>query len=274
MEEIDVPHAFRTLPSFGIVLALLAPPSLTSCVVAAVGGAAAGGAYVAGQERGAGTQVSDTTIRTQINDKWLQYNTDMYSQLTLSVVSGRVLITGAVSNPEWKPEAVRLAWQIDGVKEVDDEIQLADKSSLSDAARDDLIILRLRNALLFDGQIRSTNYNIDAVNGVLYVSGYARTQGELDKVTDYARNIPNVKRVVSYVRVRPGAGPNAEDNATQTTAPAGPAPVVQGTPSASPPAAPAAAPATSPAAVPPAPSTAAPATPSGGNAPIQVTPLQ
>ncbi len=267
-----MPDASRTLPSFGIVLALLAAPSLTSCVVAAIGGAAAGGAYVAGQERGAGTQVSDTTIRTEINDKWLRYNTDMYSQLTLSVVSGRVLITGAVSNPEWKPEAVQLAWQVDGVKEVDDEIQVSDKSSLSDSARDDLIIFRLRNALLFDSQIRSTNYNIDAVNGVLYVSGYARTQAELDKVTDYARNIPNVKRVVSYVRVRPGAQ-GSEENATTNAAPAGPAPVVQGTSSGSPPATTTAPAGTSA----PAPATSAPTTtaPSDGSkAPIQVTPLQ
>src|SRR5262249_23426375 len=188
--------------------------------------------------------------RAQINDKWPQDKNDRYSQLPLSVVSGRVLITGAVSNPEWKPEAVRLTWQVDGVKEVDDEIQVSDKSSLSDSARDDLIIFRLRNAILFDSQIRSTNYNIDAVNGVLYISGYARTQGELDKVSNYPRNIPNVKRVVSYVRVRPGSAPNAEDNATTNAAPAGPAPVVQGTSSATPPAAPASAPAAAPTSAP------------------------
>ena len=32
--------------------------------------------------------------------------------------SGEVLIAGQVSNPDWKVEAVRLAWQVDGVKKV------------------------------------------------------------------------------------------------------------------------------------------------------------
>src|SRR5690242_9457458 len=147
MEDLDVAHAFRPAPSLAACLALLGLTALPSCVPVLIGGAAAGGAYVGGQERSVGTQVSDTGIRAQINDLWLRYNADMYSQLSLSVNDGRVLITGAVSNPEWKPEAVRLAWQVDGVKEVDDEIQVSDKSSLSDSARDEWITTRLRSAL-------------------------------------------------------------------------------------------------------------------------------
>ncbi|MBV9523665.1 MAG: BON domain-containing protein [Alphaproteobacteria bacterium] len=202
---------FRPTPTLAACLALLGLTALPSCVPVVVAGAAGSGAYVAGQERGVGTQASDTAIRAQINDLWLKYNTDMYGQLSLAVTDGRVLITGAVSNPEWKVEAVRLAWQANGVKEVDSEIQLSDKSSIADAARDELIATRLRSAMLFDRQVRSINYSIDVVNGVVYLSGSARTQGELDRVTDYGRNIPNVKRVVSYVKVRPGAAASAPD---------------------------------------------------------------
>jgi hypothetical protein len=128
----------------------------------------------------------------------------MNSQLNLSVYQGRVVITGTVSNPEWRVEAVKLAWQVDGVKEVHSDVELGDKSSLADSARDTWISTRLRSAITFDGQIRSLNYSIETVNGTVYVMGSARTQGELDLVTNYARNIPNVKKVVTYVEVRPG----------------------------------------------------------------------
>src|SRR5689334_22409772 len=101
-------------------------------------------------------------------------------------------------------DAVRLAWQAEGVKQVNSEIQVADKSTLADEARDTWITTRLRAAILTDGKVRSLNYSIETVNGVVYLMGSARTQGELDLVTNYARNIPNVKRVVSYVTVRPG----------------------------------------------------------------------
>jgi osmotically-inducible protein OsmY len=178
----------------------------------------------------------------------------MQRQLSLSVYDGRVLITGTVSNPEWKTEAVRLAWAVKDVKEVNSEIELAANAGIGDTARDEMITTRLRSAILFDSQIRSVNYTIDTVNGSVYLSGSARSQGELDKVTNYARNIPNVKRVVSYVRIRPGEPSPPSD--------AAPAPV------------PAAAP-TAPNAPPAAPESS-PTTPTNPNAPsaIEVQPLQ
>jgi osmotically-inducible protein OsmY len=244
--------------------ALLALASLTSCVVAAVGGAAATGGYVAGQEKGPGAIATDERIRVEINKKWFDYSSDMSGQLTLAVNNGEVLIAGAVSNPDWKVEAVRLAWQVDGVKKVDSEIEFSDKSSVSDLARDKLITYRLRSALIWDGKVRSLNYTIDTVNGVVYLTGSARTQGELDLVTNYARNIPNVKRVVSYVQVRPGETPApVASNAPQGTPPSA------GTPQNS-------APAGQAGGEPPPPPQAnpAPVTSPTGPAKIEVTPLQ
>jgi osmotically-inducible protein OsmY len=197
--------------------ALISVASLTSCIVPILAGGAATGGYVAGQERGVGTQLSDTTIRAEINDRWNRYDSDMQHQLSLSVYDGRVLITGTVSNPEFKTQSVRLAWEVKGVKEVNSEIELAASTGIGDAARDELITTRLRSAILFDGDIRSVNYTIDTVNGAVFLSGSARTQAELDKVTNYARNIPNVKRVVSYVRIRPGE-PAAPANAVPANA--------------------------------------------------------
>jgi osmotically-inducible protein OsmY len=242
--------------------------SLTSCIVPIVAGGAAGTGYVVGQERDVSVQVNDTVIRTGINDKWLRFNSDMAHQLSLSVYDGRVLITGVVANPEWKTEPVRLAWEVKGVKEVNSEIEVASSQGIGDTARDQLITTRLRSAILIDGQVRSVNYTIDTVNGSVILSGSARSQAELDKVTNYARNIPNVKRVVSYVRIRVGepAAPSAN------TAP--PTDAMQDVPQAGPQAGPQTAPQTM--VVPPAaPVNVAPppATP-GGPAKIEVQPLQ
>jgi osmotically-inducible protein OsmY len=203
LEDFDLRVSIRS----AIVLAAGAASlclSLTSCVVPIVAGGAASTGYVVGQERDVSTQVNDNVIRAGINDKWMRFNSDMAHQLSLSVYDGRVLIVGVVANPEWKTEAVRLAWEVKGVKEVNSEIELSASQGLGDTARDELITTRLRSALLLDGQIRSINYTIDTVNGSVYLSGSARSQAELDKVTNYARNIPNVKRVVSYVRIRTG----------------------------------------------------------------------
>jgi osmotically-inducible protein OsmY len=250
-----LPASVRFAAEFSAAAVILLT-SLTSCIPLVAGGAATSG-YVAGQERGIGTQVNDTVIRTQINDKWFRFSSDMQHQLSLSVYDGRVLITGAVSNPEWKTDAVRLAWEVNGVKEVSSEIELTANAGIADAARDELITTRLRSALLFDSSIRSVNYTIDTVNGSVFLSGSARTQGELDKVTNYARNIPNVKRVVSYVRIRPGESPGPADTGPSASG------ATQDSPQPAPQAVPAA-----PANVPP--TTTSPA----GPATIEVQPLQ
>lgn len=246
-----MPVSARIVPYLAVGAAFLGLASLTSCVVPIVAGGAAATGYVAEQERGVGTQLSDAALKTSINEKWGGYSTDMQHQLSLSIYDGRALITGAVSNPEWKTEAVRLAWEVKGVKEVNSEIELAANSGITETARDDVITTRLRSAILFDSQIRSVNYTIDTVNGSVYLSGSARSQGELDKVTNYARNIPNVKRVVSYVRIRSGE-PSPPSDATLAPA-TGVAPTI-------PPAAP----------------ESGPTTPTNPNAPasIEVQPLQ
>jgi osmotically-inducible protein OsmY len=229
-----------------IVLLGIAALLLQGCVPLVVGGTAAGVGYAAGQERGPVQQAKDVAIKAQIADRWGKFNPEMAAELSTSVYDGKVLITGAVKEPEWRVDAVRLAWQVDGVKEVHSEIQVSDKSSLMDDARDTWITTRLRSALTFDPAVRSLNYTIETVNGTVYLIGSARTQGELERVTNHARTVPNVRKVVTYVDIRPGE--------LSGTMPA---------------AAPPAAPGPTPAAIEPAPTT----TPAGPPAPVEVRPL-
>jgi osmotically-inducible protein OsmY len=209
---------------------------LSGCIPIILGGAAAGGGYVAGQERGVVTTAKDTGIKATIKDKFFRYSSDMSDQIDTTVWEGEVLLTGAVSNPEWRDEASRLAWQAEGVKAVHNEIEVRAANSLWDDTKDSWITTRLRSGITLDSKIRSLNYTVETVNGVVYLMGAARTQGEADLVTDYARNIPNVRRVVSFVHVRPGepsrdiaptAGtpaPAPADNGPSGNAPAGNAP--------------------------------------------------
>lgn len=173
----------------------------SGCAPLVVGGAAATVGTAAAQERGLQGAVSDTAIQARINDLWFKHSVDMYQRLDMTVNQGRVLLTGRATTPEMRLDAVRLAWQADGVKEVINEIEVVDTSSLTDRARDTWISTQLRGRLMFDREISSINYTIDTVNGVVYLMGSARNQAELDRVTGHARSLPHVKRVVSYVRV-------------------------------------------------------------------------
>jgi osmotically-inducible protein OsmY len=53
-----------------------------------------------------------------------------------------------------------------------------------------------------DASVRSINYSIDVVGGTVYLMGIARSQAELDRVLNHARNLPYVKQVVNYVLLK------------------------------------------------------------------------
>lgn len=181
---------------FFIILPIL---SLLSACAPVVLGAGATVGVAATEERGVEGAADDLKIRAEINELWFRQDATMFHEVDLRVHEGRVMLTGAVQKPEYRVDAVRLAWQAAGVREVLDEIQVTDSSSFSDYSRDVVIATDLRGRLMFDGQVKNVNYSVEVVNGIVYLMGVAQNQAELDRVIAHARDIRNVKRVVSHV---------------------------------------------------------------------------
>ena len=113
-----------------------------------------------------------------------------------------MLLTGVVLTPEDRIEAGRLAWTVNGVKEVLNEVAVSDKSSVADFAKDTWITTQLRTKLLGDRLVSDINYSIETVNGTIYLMGIAQSEAELERVTGHARTIRGVQRVVSHVRLK------------------------------------------------------------------------
>ena len=184
---------------------------LTGCPLAIVGGiAAAGGAgYTANQERGVQGTVSDFTIKTNIQNAWMKTDLNLSPTIDVTVYQGRVLLTGTTANPARKMEAAEIARRIPGVRVVYNEIEVAPYEGVWNSTKDAWISSEVHSRLVFSN-VRSVNYEIETANRSVYLIGSARTQAELDHATDLARRVPGVKRVVSYVEVRPGAPPGTQ----------------------------------------------------------------
>jgi osmotically-inducible protein OsmY len=183
---------------FGLAIVLLLTTTACTPVGMATGAAASVG--IASQtEEGLGGTASDIRIKILISDLWFRYSVEAFGKLSLTVQQGRVLITGIVQNPDQRVEAVRLAWQVAGVKQVINEIRVADSEGLPGYVHDKWISTRIRTALTFDGGVYSINYSIETVQGSVYLMGIARSQAELDRVIEIARTVPGVKQVISYI---------------------------------------------------------------------------
>ncbi|MHA1558509.1 MAG: BON domain-containing protein [Alphaproteobacteria bacterium] len=173
---------------------------ITSCVPIFVGG----GAFVttlATREKGIMGTANDSKISLAVKSKLYSYNIDIYSQVVVNVQNAEVLLIGAVTNPEWITETERLVWQVREVKHVHNHLAVLDKNSPS-AAKDSWITSQIKTNLFFANDVRSLNYSIKTVNGIVYIMGIAQNQKELDYITKYASCVKDVKQVVSYAQIK------------------------------------------------------------------------
>lgn len=196
---------------------LLATALLSGCVPVAVTAGAMTG-IAASKEGGVSGELDDTRIKTEINDAWFRNDIEMFSKLNTTVEQGRVLITGVVQAPEDRVEAVRLAWQVKGIKQIINEIQVADSDGVGGYLKDTWIGTQLRAKMTATRDISALNYTIDVVRGVVYLMGVAESQSELNEVVDIARNINYVQNVVSYVKVKVPQSPQINAAAATTAA--------------------------------------------------------
>ncbi len=180
---------------------LLGMTALGGCVATAVGAGAVVG-DTAMQDLGIKGAVSDNTIRAEINHYWLEKDHRMWMALNLQVYEGRALVSGTVPNADERADAISLAWKAKGVREVIDEVEVTNEGGIVDYARDTKIQTELNAQILFAKGVESVNYSVEVVNGVVYLLGVAQNQAELDKVLNIARNLGDVKKVVSHVLLK------------------------------------------------------------------------
>ena len=173
-------------------------PLLSGCVWLAAGGAVAGISAVR-QERTIGNAVDDTRIKATLDTRLAEQYPGLYIRVSTTIVEGRVLLAGRVNSPETRLEATRVAWSVDGVRKVDNAIEVSDFSGWLDGPSDFVTQTRLAAILLADKSIKDVNYTTDVVHGVVYLMGIAQDKGELDRVVAHAEKLGGVKRVENYV---------------------------------------------------------------------------
>ena len=153
----------------------------------------------ASKEKGLGTTISDNIIKTKISNLIFKYDKELIAETKIFVNNGSVLFTGKVIRPSDKIQITKLAWSIRGVKEVNNEIQVTDTSSIKNIARDIASLGEIRARIMSDKSINSINYSIDVVNDKAYISGVASNETEMNLVKNHASSARFVKEVYSYI---------------------------------------------------------------------------
>ena len=153
----------------------------------------------ASKEKGIGTALNDTIIKTKISNLIFKKDPSLIADTKITVNNGSVLLTRKVSEPETRIQFTKIAWSVKGVNEVNNEIQISNTSSLRNIARDISSMGEIRARIMTDKKINSLNFSIDVVNDIAYLSGVASNIEEMGLVKAHASSARFIKEVYNYI---------------------------------------------------------------------------
>ncbi|MBD1134337.1 BON domain-containing protein [Candidatus Pelagibacter sp.] len=181
------------------ILVVLVGIILSSCVGVSSTGIFGTGVSVALDPRTVGTQIDDSIMQKNLTAKIIIRDKKHLISVKTKVLDGRIFLTGKVDNPEEKLQLTKLSWEIKGVRSVRNDIKIKEEFNFKRSAKDILITSQLRTALIFNKNIKATNYQIDTYKKKIYVYGIALTSEEKDLVISEATEILDVENVVASI---------------------------------------------------------------------------
>lgn len=186
-----------------LLFILIISTNIIGCSPASILVSGAGtGMVVAEGDRSFGTVVDDATIKVNIAAKFINSEYNLFIDVSTSILEGRVLLTGLVDNQEIRIDAVRKVWEVDGVNEVINEIQIGNRATIKEYAQDLWITTQVRGLAAKTIGLRSISYNFETIQGTVYIAGITSRPNQLKDLLSAIKTVKGVDEIVNYVVVK------------------------------------------------------------------------
>ncbi|GIR62759.1 MAG: hypothetical protein CM15mP67_08620 [Alphaproteobacteria bacterium] len=184
-----------------LFLLLLIVLNLQSCAAPIIGGVGAIAFSSSAQEKGLGTSINDKVIYVKLRNAIYDWNPSVSENISISVDNGSILVTGKLKNIDTKIQLTKIIWEINGVKEVNNKVQISETNNFKNIAKDLASLGEIKAKLMASKKLNSLNFSIDVVNNIAYISGVASSEEEISIVTQIAQEARFIKEVQNFVKV-------------------------------------------------------------------------
>ena len=181
------------------IILILISLILNNCVGVSSTGIFGTGVSVAIDPRSLGTQIDDSIMQKNLLARIILIDKNYFLTVKSKVLDGRIFLTGKVDDPEEKLKLTKVAWETEGVRSVRNDIKIKEEFDFKQSAKDILITSQLRTALIFNKDIKATNYQIDTYKQKIYIYGIVSTKNEKDLVIQESKEILNVEDVIASI---------------------------------------------------------------------------
>ncbi|ORF46555.1 division/outer membrane stress-associated lipid-binding lipoprotein [Gilliamella apicola] len=170
---------------------------LQGCITAAIIGAGATAtAKVATDPRTAGTQVDDATLNSRMGMK-LKNNGPQFigARIVSSTYGGDIILTGQ-ANSEQIEKAESLAYEIEGVKKVYNQIRVSQPVGSGTITNDSWITTKVKSQLILNAKTKARNIKVVTENSEVFLIGIV-TSEEGKAAAQLASQVDGVKKVIT-----------------------------------------------------------------------------
>jgi|TARA_B100000945_G_scaffold246548_1_gene202896 osmotically-inducible protein OsmY len=172
---------------------------LNSCVGTSSVGIFGSGVSIAYDPRTVGMQIDDSIMQKNLTARLTLTDKKYLVYINTKVIDGNIFISGKVDEPEEKLKVIKLAWETKGVRSVKTAMAIKGETNFRNTAKDALITTQLRTAMIFNQNVKASNYNIDTINGKTYIFGISMTPDEKRTVIEEAKEIYGLKEVIPSI---------------------------------------------------------------------------
>ena len=95
-----------------------------------------------------------------------------------------------------------MVWDVEGVREIVNEIEIGNRSTLKDYASDLWISTQARAVAAKTIGLKALTYNFETIQGKIYIAGITKKSDQLEKLVSALKNIKGVSEIVNYVIIK------------------------------------------------------------------------
>lgn len=150
-----------------------------------------------------GTDIDDNVITTKVKSALLADSDTKSFDIKVETRKGEVQLSGFVDNQTQIDRAIAVARGVEGVKNVDNKMNVkTTATTMGDKIDDAVITTKVKAALLADERVKSSDIATVTRDGEVQLSGFVDNQTQIDQATTVARGVEGVKNVINEMSIK------------------------------------------------------------------------
>jgi hyperosmotically inducible periplasmic protein len=154
-------------------------------------------------QRAPGEHVDDAALVTSVKSALIANESTKARDIKVEVNRGVVQLNGFVDSQEQKSEAASIARNIDGVKEVRNNLIVEERAStLGEVIDDSTLTAKVKAALIASEETKAHQINVETKQGVVQLSGFVDDAATKSAATSVAKSVTGVRLVMNDLSIK------------------------------------------------------------------------